>query len=78
MNKNKECKPTFRLCGTANIGTKWQVVIPKQARDLIWISPGDSVSFVVKDNELIGIMPNSSIDSLMKYVLRETNWEFIK
>jgi len=30
------------------------------------------VSFIVKDNELIGIVPNRSIDSLMNYVLSET------
>jgi len=78
MKENKKCKSMFRLCGTTNIGTKWQVVIPKEARDLIWISPWDSVSFVVKDNELIGIIPNKSIDSLMEYILSEANWEFIQ
>ena len=78
MKKEKKCKSTFRLCWTTNIWTKWQVVIPKAARDLIWISPWDSVSFIVKDNELIGIVPNRSIDSLMNYVLSETGWEFIK
>lgn len=78
MSHKKKCKSVFKLCWTANIGTKWQVVIPKQARDLIGISPGDSVSFVVKDNELIGIVPNDSIDMLMNYILSETDWEFIK
>jgi len=38
--KNKDdCKPSFKLCGTTNIGSKGQVVIPKEARDLIGISP---------------------------------------
>lgn len=77
--KNKDdCKPSFKLCGTTNIGSKGQVVIPKEARDLIGISPWDSVSFVVKDKELIGIIPNKSIDTLMEYIISETNWEFIK
>lgn len=78
MSRNKACKPIFKLCWTTNIGSKWQIVIPKEARDLLKISPWDSVSFVVKDNELIGVIPNKSIDTLMEYVLSETNWEFIQ
>jgi len=32
----------------------------------------------VKDKDLIGIVPNDSIDALMKYILSETDSEFIK
>lgn len=78
MNKKDECNPVFKLCWTTNIGSKGQVVIPKEARDLLGISPGDSVSFIVKDKELIALVPNKSIDWLMNYVLKETGWEFIK
>ena len=78
MHKDKDCKQVFRLCGTTNIGSKWQVVIPKEARDLLWIAPWDSVSFIVKDQELIGIVPNGSIDTLMQYIMSETDWKFIK
>lgn len=78
MNKKYTCSPVFKLCWTTNIWSKWQVVIPKEARDLLGISPGDSVSFIVKDKELIALMPNKSIDSLMNYVLKETGGEFIK
>jgi AbrB family looped-hinge helix DNA binding protein len=46
-------KLQIQLCGTANIGSKGQIVIPKQARDLLGLQPGDSVSIVVKDNNAI-------------------------
>lgn len=78
MKGHKNCKSIFKLCGTTNVGAKWQVVIPKEARNLIWISPWNSVSFIVKDKDLIAIVPNNSIDSLMQYVQSETDSEFIK
>ncbi len=78
MQKNNDCKPVFKLCWTTNVWSKGQVVIPKEARELTWISPGDSVSFIVKDNELIGIVPNESIDALMKYIQSESKWKIIK
>lgn len=78
MQKNKDCSPVFKLCWTTNVWSKWQVVIPKEARDLIWISPWDSVSFIVKDKELIWIVPNGSIDTLMQFIMSETDWKFIK
>lgn len=78
MDKKNACKPVFKLFWTTNIGSKWQVVIPKEARELLWMSPGDSVSFVVKDSELIWIIPNKSIDTLMQYIISETDWKFIQ
>lgn len=69
----KKCKQdsTFKLCGTTNIGSKWQIVIPKEARDLLWLHAWDSVSFVVKDTEIIWIVPNETIDVLMDYISQE-------
>jgi hypothetical protein len=41
------------------------------------LQPGDSVSIVVKDNNAIWIIPNLSIDNLMKYIQEEDNLELI-
>lgn len=66
-------KSTMRLCGTWNIGSKWQIVIPKDARDVMGLSPGDSVSFVVKDEKFLWVIPNTSIEELLAYIESEKN-----
>ncbi len=66
----------FQLCGTANIGSKGQIVIPKHARDALWLKSWDSVSIVLHDNVAIGIVPNSSLEQLMKYVQEQDPIEF--
>jgi len=62
---------TLRLCGTATIGTKWQVVIPKEIRDIMKLNSGDSVSFILKDGKALGIIPNNSINGLLEYLASE-------
>jgi len=73
FQKAKICK----LYGTTTIWSKGQIVIPKDARDALWLNPWDSVSFVVKDNDLIAVIPNDSMDALVEFV-RDENGEFIK
>lgn len=71
-------KSTIRICGTGTLGTKWQVVIPKEARDVLGISAGDSVTFMLKDEKVLGIIPNNSIEHLMQYLESEQNIHLIK
>ena len=33
----------MKLYGITKVGPKWQVVIPQEARDELWIKPGDKV-----------------------------------
>ncbi len=77
---DKKCsrKSTMRLCGTWNIGSKWQIVIPKDARDAIGLSPGDSVSFLVKDEKFLGVIPNTDIEELFEYIQSEKNITLIQ
>ncbi|NDK10235.1 AbrB/MazE/SpoVT family DNA-binding domain-containing protein [Candidatus Gracilibacteria bacterium] len=70
-------KLQIQLCGTANIGSKGQIVIPKQAREVLGLQPGDSVSIVIKDNNAICIIPNESIENLLKYIQEDENMELI-
>lgn len=69
---------TLRICWTANIGTKWQIVIPKDIRDILSLQSGDSVSFILKDEKFLGIISNNSIEDLMDYVATEKNVTLIK
>lgn len=69
---------TLRICGTGNIGTKWQIVIPKEARDAMWIGAWDSVTFVLRDEKILWVIPNNSIQNLMDYIESEKNVTLIK
>lgn len=79
-NTDKKCsdKHTMRLCGTANIGSKWQIVIPKEVRETLWLKSWDSVSFMVKDEKFLGIIPNDQIEVLLEYVAWEKNISLIR
>lgn len=69
---------TLRICGTGNIGSKWQIVIPKEVRETLWLLPGDSVTFLLKDEKILGMVPNNSIETLMEYVATEKNISLIQ
>ncbi len=38
---------------TVVLWTKWQIVIPKEARDMLWIIPGDKIILIAKDDSLM-------------------------
>lgn len=44
--ENKKC--SMKLHWTTTVWPKWQVVIPKEVRDLLNISPWDSITIVTK------------------------------
>jgi len=47
------------------------VVIPKEARDIAGIKPGDSLAVITKDNKYIGFVKNGDLNEIMKYVTME-------
>lgn len=69
---------TLRICGTAHIGAKWQIVIPKEVRDTLDLNSWDSVTFILKDEKMLWIIPNTSIQHLMDYVESEKKLTLIK
>jgi AbrB family looped-hinge helix DNA binding protein len=38
---------------TVSLGKKWQIVIPKEARDMLNIVPGDKLILVAKDESIM-------------------------
>ena len=65
MNKHT-CK--MKLCWTTTIWPKWQIVIPKDARDVLNLNPWDSVTLVMKDDKALAIIKNENIAELFEYM----------
>lgn len=75
----KECKEEMKLIlsGTWTISPKWQIVIPKEVRDILWLKSWDNITFVLKDNAALVLIPSTSLDDLMHYVSQEKNIQVI-
>lgn len=67
--EKKKCK--MKLHGTTTVWPKWQVVIPKEVRDLLNIKPGDSVTIVTKNNLAIAMVKNEDLKKLFEYMKSE-------
>lgn len=63
------CK--MRLHGTTTVWPKWQIVIPKEVRDILGISPWDSVALITKDDKAVAIIKNQNIQELFEYMKSE-------
>ncbi len=59
-----------KFIGVCKVGEKGQIVIPKEARDMFNISPGDSIVVLADKNRGIAILKadtfESSIDGIME------------
>ena len=63
--------PEGKYTWTATVGEKGQIVIPKQARDLFNIKPGDTVLLLGDVNRGIAIPPKGAFDNLFNAAFNE-------
>ncbi|MBO4831922.1 MAG: AbrB/MazE/SpoVT family DNA-binding domain-containing protein [Oscillospiraceae bacterium] len=68
-------RPKGTYAWTATVGEKGQIVIPKQARDIFGIEPGDTLLLLGDVKRGIAIPPKSRFDSLASIVFKEENDE---
>lgn len=61
--------PPGRLAGTAKVGEKGQIVIPKDIRDLFGIGPGDTLLLLADVNRGIVIVRNDHFSAFIDSVL---------
>ena len=59
-------KPEGKYAWTVTVGAKGQIVIPKQARELFGIEPGDAILMLADVKRGIAIPPKDSFLSLIK------------
>lgn len=63
MSKNK-------FAGICKVGEKGQIVIPKEARDMFNINPGDSIIVLCDVNKGIALLKSETIENLTDKILK--------
>lgn len=60
--------PKGKYAWTVKIGEKGQFVIPKQARDIFDIKPGDTIIVLADEEKGIAIPPKSMFSNLIETI----------
>jgi len=60
-----------QMFGTVKVGEKWQIVIPKEVRDIAEIKPGDVMIVIMKHEKAIGIIKQDDLPALIAYLQEE-------
>lgn len=68
-------KPEGRYAWTVKVGEKGQIVIPKEAREVFDIKPGDTLILLGDVNQGIAIPPKEMFTALAGAMFRETAQE---
>ncbi len=58
------------IFGTVKVGEKGQIVIPKDARDIFNIRPGDSLIILGDEDRGLAIMKSEALEEFARQVLR--------
>ena len=65
-------KPKGKYAWTATVGEKGQIVIPKQAREIFNINPGDTLVILGDEKRGIAIPPKNMFSQLAAAVFETT------
>lgn len=66
--------PKGKYIWTVTVGEKGQIVIPKQARDIFDIKPGDSLIILADEERGIAIPPKSQFEVIFNNLLGGNKW----
>ena len=65
-------RPNGQYAWTATVGEKGQIVIPKQARELFDIKPGDTLLLFGDEQRGIAIPPKETLTGLLGIAFQDT------
>lgn len=63
--------PKGKYAWTATVGEKGQIVIPKQAREIFDIKPGDTIILLGDENKGIAIPPKNALSEFFSAAFDE-------
>lgn len=66
-------KPKGKYAWSVTVGAKGQIVIPKEARDLFCIAPGDTLLLLGDEKQGIAIPPKSTFSTLFSHIFGAEN-----
>lgn len=66
---------TKRVFGTAKVGDRGQIVIPKEARELFGIKPGDTLLILGEEQTGLVISRPELLSDLANRILKDVNTE---
>lgn len=64
--------PKGRFISTVTIGEKGQIVIPKAAREMFGLEPGDTIVLLADKKRGIALVQNDRMMSIAESVMKET------
>ena len=70
LGKNKQ-----RIFGTAKVGDRGQIVIPKEARDYFGIEPGDTLLILGKNETGLIVTKPATLDDLATKIFQSVEKE---
>ncbi len=68
-------RPKGKYAWTATVGEKGQIVIPKQAREIFEIKPGDTLLLLGDEERGIAIPPKGAFSELFGVAFQEKDGE---
>ncbi len=68
-------KPKGKYAWTATVGEKGQIVIPKQAREIFGINPGDTLVILGDEYMGLAIPPKTMFDMFSNTIFKNNNKE---
>ena len=68
-------KPKGKYAWSVTVGAKGQIVIPKEAREMFHIQPGDTLLLLGDDERGIAIPPKSMFSDLMGHIFPKGSTE---
>lgn len=56
------------ILGVVTVWSKWQIVIPKEIRDKLNITPGKKFVTLLKDDKYLWLVDHNDMDDLKNYI----------
>jgi AbrB family looped-hinge helix DNA binding protein len=59
---------SLKLTSTVTVWPKWQIVIPKEVRDILNLKQGDSLVLFLKNNKFIWLLRSDDLEELTDFI----------